>query len=361
MESAVDTGWRKVLEHDPTHESGSNGPLASIIIPFYNRSELLWETLDCVKNQTHSPLELILIDDGSEDDIASDIKASLEAFGEKWMLVRMDKNQGPGKARKLGHQLAAGKYLQFLDSDDIISPEKLKLQVGFLEDHPEVIMTYALTRYMDEGETAPEQRVLGRTDQDFNRILPHVIPRMIWQTSSCLWRSSAVSPDFWKPLYGPEDVLFDFYAGLADKPVARTPGDKVLLYKRVDESGISHGIGLNPAYQQEILKYFDYVHAECVNNKKLDSNLIRRIMDFQAQKYANKITTFLNFRRVPEVEHCIRMVREINGRFLPPDVRISLLINRIFKTYVGFTFLRKWRWVKKLTYRKIKSMFNSPR
>ena len=100
----------------------------SIIIPNYNRAELIGFTLQNMLHQTVLPDEIIVIDDGSTDNSVEIIKS----FGNRVKLLKQ-KNQGPGAARNLGLSVAKGEFIQFMDSDDLMSLNKLELQLGALK------------------------------------------------------------------------------------------------------------------------------------------------------------------------------------------------------------------------------------
>lgn len=100
----------------------------SVIIPSYNRATLIRQTIENLLNQTQSPLEIIVVDDGSTDDSVQVIRS----FGSIVRLVEQ-KNQGPGAARNAGLRLATGEFIQFQDSDDLYSLNKLEAQAKLLE------------------------------------------------------------------------------------------------------------------------------------------------------------------------------------------------------------------------------------
>ncbi len=102
--------------------------LISIIIPNYNRGDIVAETVQNMLDQDYSNKEVIVVDDGSTDNSIEVLKV----FGNQITVLRQ-KNQGPGAARNLGLSVANGKYIQFMDSDDIASKNKLSCQVSILE------------------------------------------------------------------------------------------------------------------------------------------------------------------------------------------------------------------------------------
>ena len=105
----------------------------SIIIPTYNRAHIITETLKSVKNQIYKNWECIIIDDGSLDNTVEVIKRYI-ARDPRFKYISREKYQKKGAAscRNIGLELCSGKFIQFLDSDDIIANDKLKKQVELL-------------------------------------------------------------------------------------------------------------------------------------------------------------------------------------------------------------------------------------
>jgi glycosyltransferase involved in cell wall biosynthesis len=108
-----------------------NQILVSVVMPVFNRVDLAMGAVDSLKRQTHQTWEVIVIDDGSTEDMSL-LQAEIEALGARARYVRQD-NAGPGAARNHGWGLAKGDYVAFLDSDDLFLPEKLRLQLHYME------------------------------------------------------------------------------------------------------------------------------------------------------------------------------------------------------------------------------------
>jgi hypothetical protein len=106
---------------DSTNPTNSTGNLLfSVIIPVYNRGELVKEAIDSVLSQCFRNFELIVVDDGSSDNTP----AVLAEYGDRLKLITQE-NAGPESARNNGAAAAGGQYLAFLDSDDIMLPRAL--------------------------------------------------------------------------------------------------------------------------------------------------------------------------------------------------------------------------------------------
>jgi glycosyltransferase involved in cell wall biosynthesis len=106
----------------------------SVVIPTYNRAHTVVDAVRSVLNQRFRDLELIVVDDGSTDDTA----ARLGAVSDARLRVIMGRHAGVSAARNLGVSKASGTLVSFLDSDDLWHPDKLAVEVEFLERHPEV-------------------------------------------------------------------------------------------------------------------------------------------------------------------------------------------------------------------------------
>lgn len=105
-------------------------PTVSVVIPLYNKGKYIEWALSSVIAQTHQPLEIIVVDDGSTDDGPEKVFSFQNS---KITLIRQE-NKGPGAARNSGLALAKGKYVSFLDADDEWYPSFLEAGVTFLED-----------------------------------------------------------------------------------------------------------------------------------------------------------------------------------------------------------------------------------
>lgn len=124
--------------------------LFSIIIPSYNRGELLRKTLDSVWTQTYTDFEVIVVDDGSTDHTGT----ILQTFGNRLRYSRTE-NIGPGLARNVGAHMAGGDYLAFLDSDDLWFPWTLSTFAQLISEHDSpAILSAQITYFTNESETS---------------------------------------------------------------------------------------------------------------------------------------------------------------------------------------------------------------
>lgn len=115
----------------------------SIIIPFFNRIPTLLEAINSVLFQSYTNIEVLLIDDGSTDDITP-----LKVYTDSRLYYVYQEHQGASAARNLGISLSSGEYIAFLDSDDIFLPGKLEKQINFMETH-ELYFSHTSYQRMD--------------------------------------------------------------------------------------------------------------------------------------------------------------------------------------------------------------------
>lgn len=106
-------------------------PKVSIVVPVYNGEKYIRETIQSVKRQTEEDWELLLIDDVSTD---KSLEVIEEYVNDQIHLIRLAKNSGAAAARNRGIKEAKGKYLAFLDADDIWDEKKLTKQLLFMEE-----------------------------------------------------------------------------------------------------------------------------------------------------------------------------------------------------------------------------------
>lgn len=113
----------------------------SVIIPVYNSGKTVVRAVESIARQTLLPKEVILVDDCSPDGITRNILIMLKNEYSCFFnihLVFLKRNGGPGDARNAGWELATGKYIAFLDSDDIWHPQKMEIQYDYMEKHEDV-------------------------------------------------------------------------------------------------------------------------------------------------------------------------------------------------------------------------------
>lgn len=132
--------------------------LVSVIVPCHDQARFLPDAVASVRAQNYPHWECIIIDDGSTDETATVAEAL--AAGDHRITVVHQSNRGPSGARNAGLRLATGRYVQFLDADDLLEPDKLQAQVSVLAAVDGLALSYSDYRY------CPENDVTATTTRD---------------------------------------------------------------------------------------------------------------------------------------------------------------------------------------------------
>lgn len=189
----------------------------SVVIPTYNRAHFIGEALASVMAQTRPVHEIIVVDDGSTDGT----RAVVENFPGPVRYVPQP-NSGPSVARNRGVKEAKGDLVAFLDSDDLWVPEKIAIQVGFMEANPELEFVFGLMVNFDgkNPDSAPEiksqaiHKHLIENSACLDELADCLVLENVIPTSSVLFRrsSSLKIGEFDRELGQAEDLDYWFRA-----------------------------------------------------------------------------------------------------------------------------------------------------
>lgn len=143
--------------------------LVSVITPAHNSALYISDAIESVQRQTLNNWEMFVIDDASSDNTATIVK-SYSSKDKRIKYIGLQTNQGPSVARQKGTLLATGRYIAFLDSDDVWYESKLEQQIKFMQDHN---CAFSCTAYEQVDEVG---RPLGKVitppqKADYNRVL----------------------------------------------------------------------------------------------------------------------------------------------------------------------------------------------
>lgn len=152
-------------------------PLVSTIIPTYKGAGFILDALESALAQTYPRQEIIVVNDGSPDDT----EALLAPYRDKIVYIKQE-NLGFAIARNVGILRATGEYIAFLDHDDIWHPEKLALQVAYLEQNPDVLLVgsdfsgFASNGFFERSNIRTYYHVIDRTPGGFAGLFPEQQP-----------------------------------------------------------------------------------------------------------------------------------------------------------------------------------------
>jgi glycosyltransferase involved in cell wall biosynthesis len=210
-------------------------PLISVIIPVYNGEKTIRKTIKSVLNQTFSDLELIVINDGSQDstlDIVKNLSDSrLQLFSYS--------NAGQAISRNRGIKQASGEYISFIDADDLWTSDKLERQLAALQNHPDAAVAYSWCNHIDAEDKVlrPGSRIIAN-----GNIYPQLlVANFLENGSNPLIRRQALTEvgEFEASLSPAED--WDLWLRLAAKYQFITVPSPQVLY-RVSASSASSNI-----------------------------------------------------------------------------------------------------------------------
>lgn len=150
-----------------------NEPLVSIITPVYNAERFLSDTIKSVQNQTYKNWEILLIDDCSKDNSAQIIK-EFQKYDNRIKYIKLKKNSGASVSRNEGIRNAKGRFIAFVDSDDIWKPEKLEIQIKYMLKE-NLGFTFTSYRYMKENGELTNKIAKAPSKINYNGLLKNTI------------------------------------------------------------------------------------------------------------------------------------------------------------------------------------------
>lgn len=238
------------------------GPDVSIITPAFNAARFIAETIKSVKSQTCESWEMIIVDDCSRDDTL-DLVQAFATEDTRIHLIRQTRNGGPALARDAAIRAARGRYIAFLDSDDLWLPDKLERQLEFMR-RSNYVFTYTCYRRISEnGETC------GRTISVPEKLNYHQ-----------LLRNTAIATS---------TVLID-REGTGPFKMIRTYYDDYALWLTLLKRGITaHGL------QEDLMRY--RIVRKSVSRHKLNSAkwVWRTYRDVEGLAFPYATWCFLNY------------------------------------------------------------------
>lgn len=306
--------------------------LVSIIIPAYNYGFVLPETLENLIGQSYPHWEAIIVDDGSVDN-TREVVTAFSAQDTRIKYV-FQPNSGVSVARNNGIKLSKGKYIQFLDADDLLSSEKLRIQVAFMEEHPETDLSYTNHLYFendDPDKTYPDYERnnydwLQRIDLKGYELIKMLMYANIAVVSSpMLKRELAVKAGgFPEDSHHTEDWEFWFLCALQQARFTFIDDSEARTFIRIHAGSVSQGIeimqagelkfrdrieqhllhaGLTPPEMQELIaqnvrsrdKLFKYMmyHADLTN-----FDYLKKLIRITGRKrFFNYLLKSINYKR----------------------------------------------------------------
>lgn len=267
--------------------------LVSIIIPCFNREEMIIEALKSVYAQTYRPLELIVVDDGSTDNSIKVVEEfSRQIVSDTSIKVKIyhQSNKGAPSARNFGLKHCTGDFIQFLDSDDILCSNKIKKQVEFFTKFPSYDFVYCQSMIFNHsiGDT---DKIVGNEKSktlkghiganalktDLGLYKANTINRMgYWNENLKVWQEREYNLRLFtnKLSIGYIPEVLAYYRIHSNERISKTLTeqrhlDSLKVLERTAINGLSKG-DLKIAYTEICSHYFSiYKHALAYNKKNI--------------------------------------------------------------------------------------------
>jgi len=238
--------------------------LVSVVIPTYNRAPVLGETLASVAAQTHRPIEVLVVDDGSEDDTSAVVEAFAHERADAGLMVRYEVqvNAGAPAARNRGAALSSGRFVQFLDSDDLLLEGKLAAALAAMQDPSVMFVSHDYARFEGTPDHLVEWSNLSERSSDpaahirenrlhtlsavyrreaLNRIGPWDEDLRIWQdTEFCLRVLLSGLRGLWLPSRG--GLVRDTPGSIMNTEVERSWASMLHTAQRMEAVALDRGV-----------------------------------------------------------------------------------------------------------------------
>jgi glycosyltransferase involved in cell wall biosynthesis len=226
-------------------------PKISVIVPAYNVSKYIEDTLRSLESQSFQDFEVLIVNDGSTDNTADVVQAFVERDSRFKLLHK--KNGGLSSARNYGIHHASGEYIALLDGDDIYHPDKLTNHVGHLEKKPDVGVVYSASKAIRDDGGSTFITLSGKPINS-DPVLALLCKNFLGHGSNGVFRRSLVSEvgEFDETLRSSEDI--DFWLRIAATRQWKFYREKsVLCYYRVRPSGLSFNVAQMEICSQQVI------------------------------------------------------------------------------------------------------------
>jgi glycosyltransferase involved in cell wall biosynthesis len=247
-----------------------NTPLVSVIIPTYNRADLVSEAIDSVLAQTYKNIELIVVDDGSTDNT----KERIMRYEDKLKYFYIE-NSGNANARNYGISKARGDYIAFLDHDDVWYPDRINTLVAFLEKNHDFGAMLSEVEFVDMKCNRLSCTNYSKDFPDNGDVLPYLLKKLLGLFSNLIVRKDVITRvgEIDEALKAASDIDYLFRIavyykiGLHSKPLMK--------YRKTDTSFSNN---LYTKNRLRVFAKFEKLYPElALNHKKIIQNTLSNI------------------------------------------------------------------------------------
>ncbi|HFJ4332774.1 glycosyltransferase family 2 protein [Serratia liquefaciens] len=222
----------------------SSPPLLSVIVPFYNNENFVVASLSSLFNQIGDDIEVVIIDDGSTDNSASLVRQLLAERRHPQVVFISQENSGIAHARNVGLQLATGRYVTFLDGDDLLSSDYLSILRPLLLANEDDLIDFNYQKFADSPPEQPVGIAIRSSTYDFAgqglACLTPLFSHSMWHLWSRVYRRSLLEGDRFEDGRRYEDVIFTPFQYFKTRKITHL--DHVLYFYRDNSQGITRNI-----------------------------------------------------------------------------------------------------------------------
>lgn len=294
-----------------------SSPLVSIIMPAFNADKYIEEAIDSVINQTYANWELLVINDGSTDSTAKIVEGFLSR-DTRVQLYNNEENKGLCFTRNRGLQLAKGKYIANLDSDDIALPERLKIQVDFLESNQDFVLLGAACEVIDQE---------GKTEYTVTRnVAPSYLKSLLlfsnyFINSSVMYRAKESKALQYNPDY-PLSEDYQFFVQLSEFGKIANLESSLVRYR-------VHGNNISAIKEKELEQAIHQIHKVLLEKLGIEAQSDELIMHASLVKESGKLSA----KELQKVANWLERLRNQNHKR-------KVYPSQAFSHYCAFFFQR---------------------
>lgn len=206
--------------------TAAHSPLVSIVTPTKNRRALLRETMNSVERQTFTRWEHIIVDDGSDDGTAEDVRGCAETDPRVRYLQRTGSVAGANACRNIGMRESRSEYIVFLDSDDLLRPDCLRGRIEVLDRNAD--LDFAVFRAGIFARAVGDRSGLYHNQAHGDDLLRFLSLECVWQTTGAIWRHN-----FLRQIGGFDETLLSMQ-DLELHARAICSGAKYIFFRAID-------------------------------------------------------------------------------------------------------------------------------
>lgn len=314
--------------------------LISVIIPTYNRSHLIIETLDSVAAQTHTNWECIIVDDGSTDNTAEVLEQYCKNDSRFQYYQRpLNKNKGANPCRNYGFELSKGNYVKWFDSDDIMHPDFLEKQLLVLVSDFKLDFCAGFSKTFDgriENIVGFNNPVIYEDNQ--NSLFNYITGKLIFLTPSPLWRKDFLKGKnlFDETLFNAHETDFNF-SRLIEGARFKYLNETLFFVRRGHES-IDGKSGRDINSYLSMFKYYQKVFLYLtINSSILEKEEGKMLSKFILYK---ELMVMHNVRQVFPVGCFLKELKIVTGNIFKIKLDFKIRI-KILMGIVMLVFLKK--------------------